>query len=790
MKIKNKIKHSLLTAAILLTVSGGSAYAMPTGGNVTMGNVTNVANPAEIMTANANSIINWDSFSVGVGEKVTFDTQKFMVLNRVIGGQESQILGMLSDQGQGKLLLINPAGIVLGENSVINANDLVLSTLRLDDDEFKALANGDRGVFEDTYDDKGKIEIKSRTNLTLNEALRLYGGKITIADGVEIISKDNNDVKTEILAGVRVETDLKGTLRTVYDANTNVDIGSVKIGTEEHPISNIEIRGDKIDLDNTKIIVDSKNIGRHNIFIAGSKSSVFGSKLLNKNGDIILVDRNNWSAEYNNDGSLKTFYLEADPDNEINIVNSNINTMRAKDITILGGNVTLDHSQLNSGKDIFVGAVKTYDSKEGVRTATTYENSVINADKDTVVHALGHAEAYGANLNIQAQRFDNVIDSTNPIVKYIGKDGVSLWELAPYIDTERDMNLDYYYNNLNGKTLGELIMMQLDNRKKGIIDKKLDATVEYLQKKLKEQEKSKGEKSPEKKNDDKKPDNYVGPNNKIDEPIYSGKMYIDGIQTSDVDENGNITVSFNIYSKTPVPGVVEIYDETGKIIDRKWIEGYKSHAESVYEALEDFFKLGKDAVEGNALTYKSEALSEVNKFNGQDSIVVPKGGKIRVTNNVYESSALNLYTTVRQAVDEFLLTKDAVDLIKGKAITIDAKEYAGSIMTAILSKVKEEALDEFKDKMLEETVKNGIDASMAMKGLGIDIPSIMIDTLASTLGEVPKNGLESAVNALASITDPFKIQKGLFFGNAMLNKATYEKDRGVLLNSTPVELNF
>ena len=84
MKIRNKIKNSFLTATILLAISGGSAYAMPTGGNVTMGDVTNVANPAELMTANANSIINWDSFSVGVGEKVTFDTQKFMVLNLLV----------------------------------------------------------------------------------------------------------------------------------------------------------------------------------------------------------------------------------------------------------------------------------------------------------------------------------------------------------------------------------------------------------------------------------------------------------------------------------------------------------------------------------------------------------------------------------------------------------------------------------------------------------------------------------------------------------------------------------
>ena len=98
---KSRLNKKVLTAMIMATLCSSSAYAMPTGGTVVSGNVTNVANPAELMTANANSIINWDSFSIAVGEKVSFDTRNFMVLKRVVGGQESQLLGMLSDQGNG-----------------------------------------------------------------------------------------------------------------------------------------------------------------------------------------------------------------------------------------------------------------------------------------------------------------------------------------------------------------------------------------------------------------------------------------------------------------------------------------------------------------------------------------------------------------------------------------------------------------------------------------------------------------------------------------------------------------
>lgn len=489
MKIRNKIKNSFLTATILLAISGGSAYAMPTGGNVTMGDVTNVANPAEIMTANANSIINWDSFSVGVGEKVTFDTQKFMVLNRVVGGQESQILGMLSDQGEGKLILINPSGIVLGENAVINANDLVLSTMRLSDSEFRDLANGNIATFEDTYNDRGKIEIKSGANLTLNEALRLYGGKIAIADGVEIISKENSTATVDIAAGISFSTD-KEYSQLIYDKGTNVEIGDANIGTMANPISNITIRADKTTLDKTDIVVNGSNDNaQHNIVITGAVTNIDSSKLLNRRGDIFLANISNGSWSFDKDGSIKTFKAEADPNYEIKIKNSNINTEKAKDITIIGGNVTLDHSQLNSGKDIFVGAVKTYDSKEGVRTATTYDTSIINADKDTVIHARGHAEAYGANLNIQAKKFDNVIDSTNPFVKILGEKGISLDDIASFLkehpeyeDTIADILYSKYQNKYDVKEIKD---------EKGNDDPRLEKIIEFKNKIENEKEKAK-----------------------------------------------------------------------------------------------------------------------------------------------------------------------------------------------------------------------------------------------------------------------------------------------------------
>lgn len=772
MKIKNKIRNSLLAAAVVLAVSGGSAYAMPTGGSVTMGDVTNVANPAEIMKANANSIINWDSFSVGVGEKVTFDTQKFMVLNRVIGGQESQILGMLSDQGEGKLILINPSGIVLGENAVINANDLVLSTMRLSDSEFRDLVNGNRAVFEDKYNDRGKIEIKSGANLTLNEALRLYGGKITIADGVEIVSKDTSEVKVEMIAGTKVDTNMKNSLWTEYMEGTDIAIGNAKIGTRSNPISDISIRGDNVSMKGTDITVSGNSHSPHEVFISGTTTDMDSGKIFNKSGDIIIVDSRRWTVHYNDDGSIKTFDLEADPDNEINIKNSNINTVGANDITILGGNVNLEKSQLNSGKDIFVGAVKTYDSANGVRTATTYDSSTINADKDTIVHALGRSEAYGANLNIQAQRFDNLIQSDNPFVQIIGKESVNLNDIAKLLEADgnhdeliRDMLYNYIVNQLKA-----------DERQKIEIRNRVDDIIIDIRKRIEEKKFN-------------KQNNYIGPNYDSDGFIQTGKMYIDEIHTSEVDENGNITVSLNVYNWTPVPGVIEIYDESGKIVDRKWIDGHKKLSENVAEAFGDVIDLGKGLIDGTYWTYKSKTDSTLNQYIGDNSIVVPKGGSIRITNNVTESPELSLYTFVGKMCDDLLTIKKVTDAVTKLQNPIDSKKFTDNVMKNIMVVMKEHDVldDQIEDLLVKGTTKS-YDLVTEMKGFNIDIPNIIKNTLVDTLSV--ENARESVINAVAAITDVFGVQEALFMGNRVLNSANYDNYRFKLQHVTPLEMKF
>src|SRR5262249_3567818 len=83
-----------------------------------------------------NSIINWQSFSIGVNEITRFVQQSASsaVLNRVATGNPSAILGAL--QSNGRVFLINPGGILFGAGSQVDVAGLVPSTLNLSDADF------------------------------------------------------------------------------------------------------------------------------------------------------------------------------------------------------------------------------------------------------------------------------------------------------------------------------------------------------------------------------------------------------------------------------------------------------------------------------------------------------------------------------------------------------------------------------------------------------------------------------------------------------------------------------
>ena len=186
----------LLAVVVCGVFAGGAVLANPTGSTVAHGTAQFARPDATTLdiTASSNAIINWQGFSVGAGETTRFiqPTASSAVLNRVTGSDASTILGRLLSNG--RVFLVNPNGIVFGEDAVVDTAGLVASTLGIDDADFLA------GRYEfDAGPDAGDIE-----NLGLIESGA--EGVFLLAPSVEnsgVIRTDGGDL---VLAAGRTIT--------------------------------------------------------------------------------------------------------------------------------------------------------------------------------------------------------------------------------------------------------------------------------------------------------------------------------------------------------------------------------------------------------------------------------------------------------------------------------------------------------------------------------------------------------------------------------------------------------
>lgn len=132
-----------LTAGILLALSlGGTACAMPTGGQIQSGQGA-IAQNGKTMTVTQQSgkmAVDWTQFNIARDEAVKFAQpgRDAVALNRITGGQKSVIDGALS--ANGNLLLVNPNGVVFSKTATVDVGSLVASTAQLNDPFMKSFA--------------------------------------------------------------------------------------------------------------------------------------------------------------------------------------------------------------------------------------------------------------------------------------------------------------------------------------------------------------------------------------------------------------------------------------------------------------------------------------------------------------------------------------------------------------------------------------------------------------------------------------------------------------------------
>src|SRR3954462_1873996 len=109
-----------------------SAIAGPTGGTVVNGQGT-ISTPSSTTTvidqASQNLQVNWNTFNVGANENVQFKQpdSSSVAFNRILDQNPSQIFGRID--ANGRVVLVNPNGLLIGRTAQINTSSLVVSSL-------------------------------------------------------------------------------------------------------------------------------------------------------------------------------------------------------------------------------------------------------------------------------------------------------------------------------------------------------------------------------------------------------------------------------------------------------------------------------------------------------------------------------------------------------------------------------------------------------------------------------------------------------------------------------------
>ncbi len=117
--------------------------ANPTGGEVTAGQaeITQQGATLNVTQGTSRAVINWQGFSINAGETTQFiqPSSDSAVLNRVQGFGPSRLDGSLIANGQ--VFLINPNGVLIGQDGRIDTGGFFASTLDIPDLSF--MAGGD-----------------------------------------------------------------------------------------------------------------------------------------------------------------------------------------------------------------------------------------------------------------------------------------------------------------------------------------------------------------------------------------------------------------------------------------------------------------------------------------------------------------------------------------------------------------------------------------------------------------------------------------------------------------------
>jgi len=269
----------------------GLVFAGPQGGQIVAGSAT-ISNPdanTTLITQNsARTAIDWQRFNIGSQEYVQFaqPDANSVALNRVIGGDPSQILGNLSANGQ--VFLVNPQGVYFGQSATVDVSGLVASVRDISTENFMSGnyifskttgAPDDVGIVNDgviTAKDGGYVVLMG-DYVHNNGIISARLGTVSLAAGNSITM----DVKGNGLVSVAIEKETLSKLAGINNAGQIMADGG-------RVLMNAKVANDLIDtaINNDGLVVANSIAERNGvIFLTAAGGDVVNSGTLDASAE-------------------------------------------------------------------------------------------------------------------------------------------------------------------------------------------------------------------------------------------------------------------------------------------------------------------------------------------------------------------------------------------------------------------------------------------------------------------------------------------------------------------------
>ena len=275
------IKHLSLFLSIYLTLAPGFAFALPSDPTIRNGSVS--FNQVDSKTLNViqstdKSIIDWRSFNIQANEKTHFQmpSANSINLSRVTGGVSSDIFGTLTSNG--KLMLINPNGILFGKDSRVDVNGLVATTSDIRNQDFIS------GNYHFSIPPEINRTIVNRGSINIKQS----GLLAFVAPGVE-----NSGIINAKLGQISLASGKTFTLDLYGDKLVSLGIDSKilnqVIGPDGTPVSSLVANGGSIHADGGNVFLGVKAARNVVDQVINMDGLIEAQTAFEKDGKIVLL---------------------------------------------------------------------------------------------------------------------------------------------------------------------------------------------------------------------------------------------------------------------------------------------------------------------------------------------------------------------------------------------------------------------------------------------------------------------------------------------------------------------